>query len=50
VINVLVIKNNEITNQASFQTQAEADAWLNRELTNNSFGEPGTFKIKVEYN
>lgn len=49
MIIIKVIKNNEITNQASFETQAEADIWLEKELTNKSFGETGSFQIKVEY-
>jgi hypothetical protein len=50
LITIKVIKDNEVTNQGSFETQAEADIWLEKELKNNSFGEPGSFQIKVEYN
>lgn len=50
MIVISIVKNNEITNQASFQTQADADIWLEKELENKSFGEPGSYQIKVEYN
>jgi hypothetical protein len=49
MIIISVYKNNQITNQASFENQLDADIWLNQELENKSFGEPGSFEIKVEY-
>ena len=49
MIIIQIVKNNEITNQASFDTQSDADVWLKKELDNKSFGESGTFEIKVEY-
>lgn len=49
MITIKVIKNNEITNQATFENQELADIWLKKELENESFGEVGTFNIKVEY-
>lgn len=49
MIQINIIKNNQITNSATFNSEQEADIWLKRELENNSFGEPGSFEIKVEY-
>jgi hypothetical protein len=49
VILISIIKNNQITNQASFSNERDADLWLNEQIKNNSFGERGTYKIKVEY-
>jgi len=47
MIVINIIKNNKITNSASFQTEQEADKWLRSQLENNSFGPKGSFKIKV---
>jgi hypothetical protein len=49
MIKVSIIKNNKITNEASFNTEEEADIWLKSQLKNKSFGEVGTYKIKVSY-
>lgn len=38
MIKVDIIKNNEITNSGTFQNQEEADAWITREVANNSWG------------
>ena len=38
MIKVNILKNNEITNSASFATQELADSWLAQEIANNSFG------------
>lgn len=40
---ISITKNNQVTNQAHFQTQAEADAWLAQEEANKSFGKPAGF-------
>ena len=40
MIKINIIKNSEITNSATFETQELADAWLNNEIANNSFGLP----------
>lgn len=38
MIRVSITKAGAVTNQAQFQTQAEADAWLAQEEANGSFG------------
>jgi hypothetical protein len=40
MIKVSIKKQNKITNQAKFETQSEADAWLAKEEANQSFGKP----------
>lgn len=43
MIKISISRNNQVTNQANFQTQAEADAWLAQEVANKSFGKPAGF-------
>ena len=40
MIKISVLKNNVVTNSATFETQQEADEWLAGEISNNSFGLP----------
>jgi hypothetical protein len=40
MIKINISKQNVLTNSASFQTQEEATAWLQREEANFSFGKP----------
>lgn len=49
MLTIKIFKNNILTNQASFRTQELADTWLNEQLENKSFGELGSFQVKVEY-
>lgn len=39
MIRVNILKNNKATNSAVFASEAEADAWLEREVANGSFGQ-----------
>jgi hypothetical protein len=50
MITINIFKNNILTNQAFFETEKDADDWLNICLKTKCFGEPGTYQIKVEYN
>jgi hypothetical protein len=43
-----IIKNDEVTNQASFPNQEEANAWLEQETANKSFGEPEDYTVEQE--
>lgn len=38
MIKVSILKNGIVTNQAQFPSQPEADAWLAKEIANESFG------------
>lgn len=38
MIKINIKKQNVITNSAQFETQAEADSWLNEQIANESFG------------
>lgn len=49
MVTIKILKNKIVTNQAFFQTEKEADEWLNNHLKNKTFGEVGTYQIKVEY-
>lgn len=49
MITINVVKNNEITNSASFNSEAKADIWLKQQLKDKSFGEVGTYQLKVVY-
>lgn len=40
MIQINIKKQNVLTNSASFPTQEEATAWLQREESNESFGKP----------
>lgn len=40
MIKVEIIKNNIVTNQATFQNQQLVASWLAQEIANNSFGKP----------
>lgn len=38
MIKISILKNGVITNQAQFPSQPEVDAWLAKEIANESFG------------
>lgn len=40
MIKINIIKNNIVTNSATFQNQEQADAWLSAQVANMSFGKP----------
>lgn len=43
MIKVSISRNNQVTNQGTFASQLEADAWLAQEEANKSFGKPAGF-------
>lgn len=43
MIKVSISRNNQVTNQGTFASQLEADAWLAQEESNKSFGKPAGF-------
>lgn len=45
MIKVSIQKQGIETNAATFDQQADADAWLAQEVANGSFGDPSTYQV-----